>query len=139
MIRRPPRSTLFPYTTLFRSREMIELAFAETGRQIEWRGIGVEEKGLDGKTGQPLVLIDPRYFRPTEVDHLLGDASKARSKLGWHHRTSFKELVREMVASDLAAIDDGSSSPQGGSGDSPPNAAASMPKNSRTKNPGHDR
>src|SRR5258705_2040506 len=78
MIRRPPRSTLFPYTTLFRSREMIELAFAETGRQIEWRGIGVEEKGLDGKTGQPLVLIDPRYFRPTEVDHLLSDASKDR-------------------------------------------------------------
>ena len=115
-------------------REMIELAFAETGRQIEWRGVGVEEKGLDGKTGKPLVLIDPRYFRPTEVDHLLGDASKARSKLGWRHQTSFKELVREMVASDLAGIDDGSASPQGGSGDSPANAAASMPKN-----PGHGR
>jgi GDPmannose 4,6-dehydratase len=115
-------------------REMIELAFAETGRQIEWRGVGAEEKGLDGKTGKPLVLIDPRYFRPTEVDHLLGDASKARSKLGWRHTTSFKDLVREMVASDLAAIDDGSASPQGGSGDSPANAAASMPKN-----PGHGR
>jgi GDPmannose 4,6-dehydratase len=125
-------------------REMIELAFAETGRAIEWRGTGGEEQGLDAKSGKPLVLIDPRYFRPTEVDHLLGDASKARTKLGWRHTTSFKDLVREMVASDLAAIDNGSSSPQGGSGDSPANAAASMPKNSGPKNPGpknpgHDR
>jgi GDPmannose 4,6-dehydratase len=125
-------------------REMIELAFAETGRAIEWRGTGAEEQGLDAKSGKPLVLIDPRYFRPTEVDHLLGDASKARTKLGWRHTTSFKDLVREMVASDLAAIDNGSSSPQGGSGDSPANAAASMPKNSGPKNPGpknpgHDR
>jgi GDPmannose 4,6-dehydratase len=125
-------------------REMIELAFAETGRAIEWRGTGAEEQGLDAKSGKPLVLIDPRYFRPTEVDHLLGDASKARTKLGWRHTTSFKDLVREMVASDLAAIDNGSSSPQGGSGDSPANAAASMPKNPGPKNPGpknpgHDR
>jgi GDPmannose 4,6-dehydratase len=109
-------------------REMIELAFAETGRSIEWRGTGVEEKGLDARTGKPLVLIDSRYFRPTEVDHLLGDASKAKAKLGWRHTTSFKELVREMVASDLAAIDNGSSPHQGGSGDSPANAAASIPK-----------
>jgi GDPmannose 4,6-dehydratase len=125
-------------------REMIELAFAETGRAIEWRGTGGEEQGLDAKSGKPLVLIDPRYFRPTEVDHLLGDASKARTKLGWRHTTSFKDLVREMVASDLAAIDNGNASPQGGSGDSPANAAASMPKNSGPKNPGpknpgHDR
>jgi GDPmannose 4,6-dehydratase len=117
-------------------REMIELAFAETGRRIEWRGKGAEEKGLDGETGKPLVLIDPRYFRPTEVDHLLGDATKAWTKLGWRHTISFKEMVREMVASDLAAIDNGDPAPQGGSGDSPANAAASMPKRPGPKRPG---
>jgi GDPmannose 4,6-dehydratase len=120
-------------------REMIELAFAETGRRIEWRGKGAGEQGLDGATGKPLVLIDPRYFRPTEVDHLLGDATKARTKLGWRHTTSFNELVREMVASDLAAIDNGNPTPQGGSGDSPANAAASMPKSPGPKSPGPKR
>jgi GDPmannose 4,6-dehydratase len=76
------------------------------------------------------VLIDPRYFRPTEVDHLLGDASKAKARLGWRHTTSFKALVREMVASDLDEIDNGNAS-SGMSGDSPANAAASMAKASR--------
>jgi GDPmannose 4,6-dehydratase len=111
-------------------REMIELAFAEVDYQIEWQGKGVDEKGIDGKTGKPLVLIDPRYFRPTEVDHLLGDASKAKARLGWRHTTSFKALVREMVASDLDEIDNGNAS-SGMSGDSPANAAASMAKASR--------
>jgi GDPmannose 4,6-dehydratase len=82
-------------------REFIELAFAETGRRIAWRGKGVEEEGLDDKTGQVLVKIDPRYFRPTEVDLLLGDPSKARKVLGWKHEITFPQLVKEMVASDL--------------------------------------
>ena len=85
-------------------REFVERAFAETGRRLEWRGKGVEERGLDAKTGETLVEIDPRYFRPTEVEFLLGDPAKARSKLGWRHRTGFAELVREMVASDLDAV-----------------------------------
>ena len=85
-------------------REFVELAFGEVGRAIEWRGEGVEEKGLDAKTGQVLIEVDPRYFRLTEVDHLQGDASKARQRLGWRHRTEFPELVREMVAADLATV-----------------------------------
>jgi GDPmannose 4,6-dehydratase len=85
-------------------REFVELAFAEVGRSIAWKGQGVEEVGIDAKSGQVLVAIDPRYFRPTEVDELLGDASKAHQKLGWRHKTTFKELVAEMVASDRNAI-----------------------------------
>jgi GDPmannose 4,6-dehydratase len=85
-------------------REFVELAFAEVGRQIAWKGQGVEEVGVDAKSGQVLVAIDPRYFRPTEVDELLGDPSKAHQKLGWRHKTTFKELVAEMVASDRNAI-----------------------------------
>lgn len=82
-------------------REFVERAFAQVGRAIEWSGKGVKERGRDPKTGQTLVEIDPRYFRPTEVDHLEGDARKARKILGWKPRTSFKELVRDMVESDL--------------------------------------
>jgi GDPmannose 4,6-dehydratase len=82
-------------------REFVEQAFACIDRKIEWRGEGTNERGLDAKTGGELVRIDPRYFRPTEVDALLGDPSKARSKLGWTHKTSFTDLVSEMVASDL--------------------------------------
>ena len=85
-------------------REFVELAFAEVGRTIEWRGAKLDEKGVDAKTGDVLVEIDPRYFRPTEVDHLLGDPSKAKSVLGWQHHTSFRELVAEMVGADLAAM-----------------------------------
>ncbi len=81
-------------------REFVELAFAEIGRRIAWRGKGVDEKGVDAKTGDTLVEIDPRYFRPTEVDFLLGDPTKAHTKLGWRHRTSFPELVRDMVKAD---------------------------------------
>jgi GDPmannose 4,6-dehydratase len=83
-------------------RELVELAFAEVGRSIEWRGRGVEETGVDRKSGETVVRIDPVYFRPTEVDLLIGDSSKARDRLGWKPKTSFIELVREMVASDLA-------------------------------------
>ena len=82
-------------------REFVECAFAEIGRTIEWRGKGMGETGVDTRTGEVLVAIDPRYFRPTEVDSLLGDATKARTKLGWHHRTNFAELVRSMVQADL--------------------------------------
>jgi GDPmannose 4,6-dehydratase len=86
-------------------REFIERAFACVGRAIEWRGEGIEEVGIDAKTGKHLVRIDPRYFRPTEVDELLGDASKARAKLGWKPTVTFAELVAEMVQSDLETID----------------------------------
>jgi GDPmannose 4,6-dehydratase len=86
-------------------REFIEHAFAVTGRQITWRGKGGEEVGVDGNSGDVLVSVDPRYFRPTEVDYLLGDASKAHEVLGWKHRTSFVELVKEMVEADLKALD----------------------------------
>jgi GDPmannose 4,6-dehydratase len=85
-------------------RDFVERAFAETGREIEWRGAGTQEKGLDGKTGKTLVEIDPRYFRATEVDTLLGDPSKARERLGWRHTVTFEALVKEMVAEDLKAV-----------------------------------
>ena len=85
-------------------REFVERAFAEVGRTIEWSGEGVDEIGRDAKTGAVLVRIDPRYFRPTEVDLLIGDPAKAHQKLGWKHTTTFPELVAEMVASDLALV-----------------------------------
>jgi GDPmannose 4,6-dehydratase len=85
-------------------REFVERAFACVARTIEWRGKGVDEVGFDARSGKDLVRIDPRYFRPTEVDELRGDAGKARSKLGWTHKTTFVELVAEMVESDLEAV-----------------------------------
>jgi GDPmannose 4,6-dehydratase len=85
-------------------REFIELAFAEVGRKIAWRGNGVDEEGLDEKTGDVLVKIDSRYFRPTEVDLLLGDPAKAHKALGWKHEITFPQLVKEMVASDLKKV-----------------------------------
>ncbi|MFA6157333.1 GDP-mannose 4,6-dehydratase [Mesorhizobium sp.] len=85
-------------------REFVELAFAETGRAIRWQGQGVDEIGVDAASGAVLVRIDPRYFRSTEVDTLLGDASKARTRLGWSHTTGFKDLVTEMVQADLALV-----------------------------------
>ena len=86
-------------------REFVERAFACIDRSIEWRGKGAKEVGLDAKTGKDIVRIDPRYFRPTEVDELLGDASKARAQLGWKPKVSFAELVAEMVESDRAAVE----------------------------------
>jgi len=82
-------------------REFIELAFAEVGRTVAWEGSGVEEIGRDTLNDKIVVRVDPAYFRPTEVDMLLGDPTKARQKLGWKHATSFKELVAEMVAADI--------------------------------------
>ncbi len=86
-------------------REFVELAFAEVGRTINWEGKGVDEIGRDAKSGDVLVKIDPQYFRPTEVDLLIGDPSKAKANLGWSHKTPFPELVKEMVAADLNLID----------------------------------
>jgi GDPmannose 4,6-dehydratase len=85
-------------------REFVERAFDHVGRPIAWRGKGVDETGIDAKTGQILVEIDPRYFRPTEVDLLLGDPRKAHQKLGWRHKTSFADLVRDMVESDRRQV-----------------------------------
>lgn len=84
-------------------REFVELAFAHVGVAIEWSGSGVHEKGRDRKTGRVLVEVDPRYFRPAEVDLLVGDSAKARAKLGWKHKVGFQELVAEMVREDLQA------------------------------------
>jgi GDPmannose 4,6-dehydratase len=85
-------------------REFVEKAFAHVGRTIVWLGSGVEEKGIEKSTGKVLVEVDPRYFRPTEVDALLGDASKARSRLGWRHKTSFDKLVTDMVEADMVKV-----------------------------------
>jgi GDPmannose 4,6-dehydratase len=85
-------------------REFCERAFAVVGRRIRWQGEGGDEVGVDETSGKTLVKVDPRYFRPTEVDILLGDASKARAALGWKHKTGFADLVTEMVTSDLKAV-----------------------------------
>jgi GDPmannose 4,6-dehydratase len=85
-------------------REFVEKAFAHVGRTIAWRGKDLGEQGVDVRDGRVLVEIDPRYFRPTETDALLGDPGKARQKLGWRHKVSFDELVREMIDSDLAEM-----------------------------------
>jgi GDPmannose 4,6-dehydratase len=88
----------------FSVRDFVEKAFAEVDLKIAWEGHGVEETGIDPVSGRALVRIDPRYFRPTEVNLLLGDPSKARSKLGWRHKVTFDALVAEMVAADLKAV-----------------------------------
>ena len=82
-------------------REFAQLAFAEVGIQIEWKGQGIDEKGLDKATGKCLVEVDPHYFRPTEVDLLIGDPSRAKTKLGWQHTCTFQDLIKEMVAADM--------------------------------------
>ena len=86
-------------------REFCEIAFAEAGMKIEWRGMGVDEKGYDSETGKLLVTVDPRYFRPSEVDLLWGDASKAEYELGWRRHTNFRELVAMMVQADIAEVE----------------------------------
>jgi GDPmannose 4,6-dehydratase len=88
-------------------REFVELAFRCIGRRIRWRGNGADEIGTCVSTGETLVAIDPRYYRPTEVDLLLGDPAKAHSKLGWRHKTSFAQLVAEMVDADRALLQGG--------------------------------
>jgi GDPmannose 4,6-dehydratase len=85
-------------------REFIELAFRHVGREITWEGKDENEVGLDSRSGERLVQVDPRYFRPAEVDLLLGDPAKAKAKLGWEHRTVFPDLVKEMVEADLVQV-----------------------------------
>ena len=85
-------------------RQFIELAFAQVGRNVAWKGSGNEEVDFDRANGKELVKIDQRYFRPTEMDELLGDPSKAQRELGWKAETTFKDLVAEMVTSDLELI-----------------------------------
>lgn len=82
-------------------REFVELAFAEVGFEIAWRGTGIDEVGYDVKSGRELIKIDSKYFRPAEVDLLIGDATYAKNKLGWTPKTSFKKLVKIMVQADL--------------------------------------
>jgi GDPmannose 4,6-dehydratase len=86
-------------------REFAGWAFEHAGIPIEWSGDGVDEKGYHAQTGDVLVEVDPTYFRPTEVDLLLGDPSKAREKLGWEARTTVKELVELMVDHDLGMVE----------------------------------
>ncbi len=85
-------------------RKFTELTFEELGIQLKWEGEGINEKGIDSKTGNSIIEIDPKYFRPAEVDLLIGDASKAEKKLGWKAKTSIEELVRLMVKSDFEKV-----------------------------------
>jgi len=87
-------------------REFVEAAFSHVDVEIEWQGEGVDEKGIDKDTGKVLVEVDPKYFRPTEVDLLIGDPSKAKEELGWEPEVKFKELVQLMVQADLESIEE---------------------------------
>jgi GDPmannose 4,6-dehydratase len=87
-------------------RKFVEWAFEDAGIRLEWRGVGVDEKGFCKESGKCLVEVDPRYFRPTEVELLIGDPTKAHNKLGWKHETSVRELVREMLEADLKIMAD---------------------------------
>lgn len=87
-------------------RTFVEWAFEDVGIQLQWKGAGVDEKGYCAETGRCLVEVDPRYFRPTEVELLIGDPTKAQEKLGWRHETTVRELAREMVQADLILMKD---------------------------------
>lgn len=102
MLQHPePLDLVIATGTQFTVREFVEEASSNLGFDIEWCGEGIEEKGFDKKSGRTLIAVDERYFRPAEVETLLGDATKANTLLGWKPRTSFKELVHEMCESDL--------------------------------------
>jgi len=85
-------------------RSFVEKAFGQLGIRLNWQGTGVDEKGMDARTGKVIVEIDPRYFRPTEVDLLIGNPAKAREKLGWTHTHTLDDLVADMVKSDLKSV-----------------------------------
>ncbi|WP_316354824.1 GDP-mannose 4,6-dehydratase [Devosia sp.] len=85
-------------------RDFVQWAFEDVGITLEWQGAGIDEKGIDTATGNVLVEVDPRYFRPTEVELLLGDPTKAKTRLGWEHETSVRDLAREMVQADLKVM-----------------------------------
>jgi len=87
-----------------RVRDFVTCAFAEVGVPIEWRGEAEDETGVDARTGRVIVRVDPRYFRPTEVDLLIGDPRKARENLGWSHKTTWRQLCAEMVREDLVKV-----------------------------------
>jgi GDPmannose 4,6-dehydratase len=87
-------------------RTFVEWAFADAGIALEWRGEGIDEQGFDKATGKCVVAVDPRYFRPTEVDLLIGDPTKAQTVLGWKHQVSVRDLAREMVEADLIVMRD---------------------------------
>jgi GDPmannose 4,6-dehydratase len=82
-------------------KKFVELAFGHVGIEIEWTGSGVEEKGINKKNGKVIIEVDPKYFRPTEVDLLIGDPSKAKRKLGWEHKHTLEQLVTEMMKADV--------------------------------------
>lgn len=89
-------------------REFVQLAFHYAGIELRWEGHGIEEKGIDSRSGRTLVAVDPRFFRPAEVEQLLGDPTKARTRLGWNpQKTSFQDLVRIMVEHDMKKVRDG--------------------------------
>ncbi|MFM9977243.1 MAG: GDP-mannose 4,6-dehydratase [Sphingomonadaceae bacterium] len=88
-----------------RVRQFVEWAFEDVGIALVWQGEGASERGLCAATGRTLIEVDPRYFRPTEVELLIGDPSKAAAKLGWSHETPIRRLVTEMVAADLALVE----------------------------------
>ena len=85
-------------------REFATLAFEKAGIDLEWEGKGVNEKGINSTNGKVLIEIDPKYFRPAEVDLLLGDSTKAKKELGWEPRISFNQLVEEMVNEDISYV-----------------------------------
>ena len=85
-------------------KEFVELAFGHAGIQLDWEGEGVDEKGIDRKTGKEIVAIDPWYFRPTEVDLLIGDGAKAKKLLNWEPKVKFEELVRIMMEHELKKL-----------------------------------
>ena len=103
------------------------MAFAEVGTALEWRGTGEAETGICRATGRVLVRVDPEYFRPTEVDLLVGNPAKARARLGWTHTVTLPDLVAEMVAHDLAAL----------RGEAPPEAAAAPGIGAAALEPAH--
>ena len=99
-----PDDYVFATGEQYSVREFVEEAFSLCGINISWEGSDVNEKGIDKATGRTYVVVDPYYFRPTEVESLLGDSTKAREKLGWVHKTTFKELTKIMVEADLKRI-----------------------------------
>ena len=99
-----PRDYVLATNETHTVREFVELAFAEVGIEIEWKGTGEDEKGYDKQTGRLLVEVDPRYFRPAEVELLWGDATKAETELGWERKVSFRKLVEMMVDEDMKTI-----------------------------------
>ena len=96
-----PRDYVIATGKTYAVKDFVNLAFLEVGREIEWEGTGVDEVGKDAKTGKVLVKIDPRHFRPSEVELLMGDPGKAEKELGWTAKTSLSDLVSEMVKYDL--------------------------------------